>query len=169
MTERRIKRENLHWDRRCLGRRRAGHSFPLHKRTKKSLANPPHGVRTKGDVSLRVEPLDGSHQSQRPLLDKIEESYPAVLVTPGEHDDEPQVAPHHLIAIETKICKLFFYFFNPQFQGVQIRRTCLLLGATDVALDGMKTAQRLRLTQMLIRHERLRSVEQRGKSTALLA
>src|SRR6202022_3252184 len=42
--------------------------------------------------------LDATDKAEHPFLDEIEEGQPASLVALGDGDDQPEVAPDHLVA-----------------------------------------------------------------------
>jgi len=75
-------------------------------RIEQRSADPPDGVGGKLQTAAVVEPLDGLHQADRPLLDQIGERNPAPPVGLRDREHETKVAFDHLLlrssAIATK-------------------------------------------------------------------
>ena len=67
------------------------------ERARHGLADPPGGVGRELLPAAMVELLRGAHESDRPLLDQVEEGQALVAIVLGDRDDQPQVGLDHVL------------------------------------------------------------------------
>jgi hypothetical protein len=70
----------------------------IHERAINVLADPPGGIGGKAEAALRVEFLEGVHQTQIAFLDQVQQGQTAVQVMLGDVHHQAQVALDHLLA-----------------------------------------------------------------------
>ena len=64
-------------------------------RARDRLPDPPRRVRRELEALAVVELLGGAHETDRPLLDQVEEGQALVAVALGDRDDEAEVRLDH--------------------------------------------------------------------------